>query len=135
MAELTVEEKRKILIEHCDKMHEGESNCYDCPLLGKCLEISNDVPNYMNDTEITRLFSKFEKLKGESTMNEHETQTTLEATIDGTIVITRAEYAYLIAKSAKIDLLEDYVNNWEHLDKDVVRTILGMLGNEESEGE
>ncbi len=134
MAELTVEEKRKILIEHCDKMHEGESNCYDCPLLGKCLEISNDVPNYMNDTEITRLFSKFEKLKGESTMNERETQATLEATIDGTIVITRSEYAYLIAESAKTDLLKDYVNSREYLDKDTVRAILGMYRSEESEG-
>ena len=68
-------------------------------------------------------------------MNEHETKTTLEATTDGTIVITRAEYAYLIAKSAKIGLLEDYVNNRDYLDKDVVRAILGMYRSEESEGE
>ena len=67
-------------------------------------------------------------------MNEHKTQTTLEATVDDTIVITRAEYAYLIAKSTKIDLLEDYVNNREYLDKDVVRAVLGMTESEESEG-
>ena len=67
-------------------------------------------------------------------MNEHETQTALEATTDGTIVITRSEYAYLIAKSAKTDLLENYVNNREYLDKDVVRAILGMYRSEESEG-
>ena len=61
---MTVDEKRKILIEHCDKMHEGESGCDDCQLLGKCLKISDDIPALMSDTEITRLFSKFEKLKG-----------------------------------------------------------------------
>lgn len=61
---MTVDEKRKILIEHCVKMHEGESNCYDCPLLEECLKISNGIPALMSDTQITRLFSKFEKLKG-----------------------------------------------------------------------
>ena len=69
-----------------------------------------------------------------ATMNEHETQTTQEATTDGTIVITRSEYAYLIAESAKNDLLKDYVNSREYLDKDVVRAILGMYRSEESEG-
>lgn len=68
-------------------------------------------------------------------MNEHKTQTTLEATIDGTIVITRAEYAHLIAESTKIDLLEDYANNRDYLDKDVVHAILGMCRSEESEEE
>ena len=67
-------------------------------------------------------------------MNEHETLTTLEATIDGTIVITRSEYAYLIAESTKTDLLEDYINSREYLDKDTVRAILGMYWSEESEG-
>ena len=67
-------------------------------------------------------------------MNEHGTQATLEATTDGTIVITRTEYAYLIAKSTKIDLLEDYVNNQDYLEKDVVRAVLGMYRSEESEG-
>ena len=67
-------------------------------------------------------------------MNEHETQTTLEATTDDTIVITRTEYAYLIAESAKNGLLKDYVNSREYLDKGVVRAILGMYRSEESEG-
>lgn len=131
MAELTADEKRKELREYC-----AGRNCNYCKLESFCFRkelhpvYSPDVSNY----EISKIYSKFEKLKGEPIMNEHETQTTLEATTDGTIAITRAEYAYLIAKSAKIDLLEDYVNNREYLDKDTVHAILGMLGSEESEG-
>ena len=135
MAELTVEEKRKILIEHCDKMHEGESNCYDCPLLGKCLEISNDVPNYMNDTEITRLFSKFEKLKGEPTMNEQAV--TIEQTPDY-ITIPVSEYRFLISEQATLSKLEGYAETHEYLSDDVVRALLGVekpAANLESEGD
>lgn len=129
---LTVEEKRKELIDICV----GNRRCRDCVLRIACISVNDDLaPRSMPDKDIERLYTEYGKLKGEPTMNEHETQATLEATIDGTIVITRAEYAYLIAKSAKIDLLEDYVNNHrEYLDKDVVRAILGMYRSEESEG-
>lgn len=131
MAELTVEEKRNSVIEKCRKFR----NCSQCVLHSECCEVDPmKPPSWMNDRQIEKLY-QFVKPKGEPIMNEHETQTTLEATADGTIVITRAEYAYLIAKSAKIDLLEDYVNNREYLDKDVVRAILGMLGSKESEEE
>lgn len=131
MAELTVEEKRDALVKICA----GSSNCCFCTLRSVCHKVSPaNPPAWMRNNQIEELY-QLAKLKGEPTMNEHETKTTLEATIDGTIVITRAEYAYLIAKSAKIDLLEDYVNNREYLDKDVVRAILGMCRSEESEGE
>ena len=130
MAELTVEEKRRAVVEKCRKFF----SCSQCVLQSECREVDPmKPPARMNDRQIEKLY-QFVKPKGEPIMNKHETQTTLEATIDGTIVITRAEYAYLIAKSAKIDLLEDYVNNREYLDKDVVRAILGMYRSEESEG-
>ena len=130
MAKLTVEEKRNAVIEKCRKF----CNCSQCVLHSECREVDpTKPPSRMNDRQIEKLY-QFVKPKGEPIMNEHETKTTLEATIDGTIVITRAEYAHLIAKSAKIDLLEDYANNREYLDKDVVRAILGMYRSEESEG-
>lgn len=130
MAELTVEEKRVEVIEKCRKFF----NCSQCVLQSECREVDPmKPPARMNDRQIEKLY-QFVKPKGDPIMNEHETQTTLEATIDGTIVITRAEYAHLIAKSTKIDLLEDYVNNREYLDKDVVRAVLGMTESEESEG-
>ena len=130
MAELTVEEKRSAVVEKCRKFF----GCSQCVLQSECREVDPmKPPARMDDRQIEKLY-QLVKPKGEPIMNEHETQTTLEATIDGTIVITRAEYAYLIAKSAKTDLLEDYVNNREYLNKDIVRAILGMLGSEESEG-
>ena len=131
MAELTVKEKKDALAKICAE----SSNCCFCTLKPACDKIDPmNPPSYMYDRQIEELY-RLAKLKGEPIMNEHETQTTLEATIDGTIVITRAEYAYLIAKSTKIDLLEDYANNRDYLDKDVVRAILGMPESEESEGE
>jgi hypothetical protein len=129
---MTVEEKRIALSYYCDSC----DNCEVCRLYSKCNDISPTLtPRGASNDVVEKLYAFYEKLKGEPIMNEHETQTALEATVDGTIVITRAEYAYLIAKSAKTDLLEDYVNNREYLDKDTVRAILGMLGSEESEGE
>lgn len=133
MAELTVEEKLATLKKYC-KAH----ICTNCPLAKMCWaahEKSTPLTPDITDDKISTMYSSLlQYMNGGSTMNEHETQTTLEATIDGTIVITRSEYAYLIAESAKNDLLKDYVNSREYLDKDVVRAILGMLGGEESEG-
>ena len=130
MDKLTVGEKRKAIVEICRKAPE----CSRCTLQSTCRKVSlMRPPSQMDDHQIEKFYQLIE-LKGEPTMNEHETQTTLEATIDGTIVITRSEYAYLIAESAKNDLLKDYVNNREYLDKDVVRAILGMYRSEESEG-
>ena len=129
---MTVEEKRIALSYYCDSC----DNCKDCRLYNECTDISPSLtPRGASNDVVEKLYAFYEKLKGEPIMNEHETQTTLEATIDGTIVIPRGEYAYLIAKSAKIDLLEDYVNNRDYLDKDVIRAILGMYRSEESEGE
>ena len=128
---MTVEEKRKELIDICA----GNRKCRECVLRIACISVNDDqAPRSMPDKDIERLYTEYEKLKGEPIMNEHETQATLEATIDGTIVITRGEYAYLIATSTKADLLEDYVNNRDYLDKDVVHAILGMYGSKESEG-
>ena len=130
MAKLTVEEKRSAVVEKCRKFF----NCSQCVLQSECREVDPmKPPARMNDHQIEKLY-QLVKPKGEPIMNEHETQTTLEAMTDGTIVITRTEYAYLIAKSTKIDLLEDYVNNRDYLDKDVIRAILGMYRSEESEG-
>lgn len=131
MAELTVEEKKDVVAEICRKF----PSCFHCAFRSACREVSPVTPpRWMSDRQIEELY-RHVKLKGEPIMNEHETQTALEATTDGTIVITRSEYAYLIAKSVKIDLLEDYVNNRNYLDKEVVHAILGMFGSEESEGE
>ena len=128
---MTVEEKRIALSYYCDSC----DDCKDCRLYNECTDISpSSTPCGASNDVVEKLYAFYEKLKGEPIMNEHETQAALEATTDGTIVIPRGEYAYLIAKSAKIDLLEDYANNREYLDKDVVRTILGMFGSEESEG-
>jgi len=130
---MTVEEKRDEL-KH--KFCAFCSDCAACGLFEPCRRVSPfQSPVTMDDEAIEKLYQEYMKIKGEPIMNEHETQTTLEATIDGTIVIPREEYAYLIAKSAKADLLEDYVNNRDYLDKDVVRAILGMYRSEESEGE
>ena len=133
MAELTVEEKLETLKKYC-KAH----ICTNCLFEKTCWaahETSTPLTPYITNDKISTMYSSLlQYMNGGSTMNEHETQTTLEATTDGTIVITRTEYAYLIAESAKNDLLKDYVNSREYLDKDVVRAILGMYRSEESEG-
>lgn len=121
---MTVDEKRKILIEHCVKMHEGESNCYDCPLLEKCLNISDDIPALMSDTEITRLFSKFEKLKGDKTMNENIMN--VPKAEAKTITIAVSEYRFLISERATLSKLEGYAETHEYLSDDVVRALLGV---------
>ena len=145
---LTVEGKQSVLRKYCES-----TGCENrCKLVNECwiknitpfspdLSVENIEKMYriltgdgmVSDKNIKKHFN-IKSNEGEPIMNEHETQTTLEATIDGTIVIPRGEYAYLIAKSAKADLLEDYVNNRDYLDKDVVRAILGMYRSEESEG-
>ena len=111
---MTVEKKRKFLIEHCDKMHVDKSGCDDCPLLVECLKTSSDIPAHMNDTEITRLFSKFEKLKGDKTMEER------------TITITTHEYKGLVADQAILAKLEVYTETHEYLNDDVIRALLGV---------
>lgn len=121
---MTVDEKRKILIEHCAKTHEGESGGCDCPLLEECLKISNDIPALMNDTEIIRLFSEFEKLKGETTMNENTLN--VPKAEEKTITIAVSEYRFLISEQATLSKLEGYAETHEYLSDDVVRALLGV---------
>ena len=107
---MTVEEKRDLLYDFCGNC----SDCEDCRLYGRCKDINaTSSPLGMNEDEVEKLYTFYEKLKGDKTMEER------------TITITTHEYKGLVADQAILAKLEVYTETHEYLNDDVIRTILG----------
>lgn len=108
---MTVEEKRKELIDICA----GNRKCRECVLRIACISVNNDLaPRSMPDEDIKRLYTEYEKLKGDKTMEEK------------TITITISEYRFLISEQATLSKLKGYAEAHEYLSDDVVRALLGV---------
>ena len=107
---MTVEEKRIALDNYCDSC----DSCGDCPLCGKCVDISVALPPLgMDDDDVEKLYTFYENLKGDKTMEER------------TITITTHEYKGLVADQAILAKLEVYTETHEFLNDDFIRTLLG----------
>ena len=108
---MTVEEKRKELIDICT----GKRKCRECFLRIACISVNDDLaPRSMPDKDIEKLYTEYEKSKGDKTMEEK------------TITIAVSEYRFLISKQATLSKLEDYTETHEYLSDDVVRALLGV---------
>lgn len=121
---MTADEKRKELREYC-----AGKNCNYCRLSAACFG-GGHHPVYNPDTsnyEISKIYSEFEKLKGDKTMEER------------TITITTHEYKGLVADQAILAKLEVYTETHEYLSDDVIRALLGVekpnIARIESEGD
>lgn len=107
---MTVEEKRDLLYDFCGNC----ADCEVCRLYGKCKDINaTSSPFNMNEDEVEELYTFYEKLKGDKTMEER------------TITITTHEYKGLVADQAILAKLEVYTETHEYLNDDVIRALLG----------
>lgn len=118
---MTVEEKRNELISHCKSI----TVCSRCQLNKPCVQISGlTLPREMSDEQIEILYNEYEKMKGETTMNENAMNVTKAE--EKTITITVSEYRFLISEQATLSKLEGYAETHEYLSDDVIRALLGV---------
>ena len=108
---MTVGEKRIVLESICADC----GDCADCCLYNKCEALSEPLPPFgMNDDEVEKLYTFYEKLKGDKIMEEK------------TITIAVSEYRFLISDQSTLSKLECYAETHEYLSDDVVRALLGV---------
>ena len=91
----------------------------------------------MSDEQIEALYNEYEKMKGETTMNENALN--VPKTEAKTITIAVSEYRFLISDHATLSKLEGYAETHEYLSDDVIRALLGVekpnIARIESEGD
>ena len=130
---MTVSEKRDRLRIFCV----AHNDCSSCRLFEPCKQASiSKTPVAMSDEQIEKLYQEFMRIKGETTMNENTMNVTKAE--EKTITIPISEYRFFISAQSTLSKLEDYAENHEYLNDEVIRALLGVenpAANLESEGD